>query len=282
MMNNESNEQFFALLAKNSKVNERTGEVTVTLRGAAKLCGVAHPTLARMFSGSMDGFKTPETEAQYGVEGGSIGSSSLVDSLLAEGHNPYTFGQDGIPDTAITTMLFYYSIRAKVTNETARKHLELACKLGTRQLFHSAHNVMFLTEAQTMQVHLPGEVYQHKVRFTPEFYSAVCDLFGRDKMMKGYGGFIRKWVYEWFPVQVRDRIELLAEELTERSFCKHQLFQPEGELMIQLMQHIGRVTVLAKMSANPDEFAKNMVKFVPKIEMPKQLVPTKKQKGLAD
>jgi hypothetical protein len=279
MMNNESNEQFFALLSKNSKVNERTGEVTVTLRGASRLCGVNHSALVRMFSGNMEGSKTSQNQSQYGVEGGDIGSS-LVDSLLAEGHNPYTFGQDGIPDTAITTMLFYYSIRAKVTNETARKHLELACKLGTRQLFHSAHNVMFLTEAQTMQVHLPGDVYQHKVRFTPEFYSAICDLFGRDKMMKGYGGFIRKWVYEWFPVQVRDRIELLAEELTEKSFCKHQLFQPEGDLMRQLMQHIQTVTVLATISADPDEFAKNMVKFVPKIEMPKQLVPTKKTKRL--
>ena len=90
------------------------GSSTTTIRGAARLAGVAHSVLSRHFSG------------------GNFSSSKLSQKLIAEGFKPGDFRQ-GIPEVALSIILEYYSFDAGARcTEQARLVYKAFASVGIR------------------------------------------------------------------------------------------------------------------------------------------------------
>ncbi len=96
------------------------GEVTTSIRGAARLAGVADNSLRNTFQSAQ------------------LEPSKLAQILISKGFEPAQleiFSETGIPELAVATIVFYYAYKAgRYCNETAERNAELISAIGLRSL----------------------------------------------------------------------------------------------------------------------------------------------------
>lgn len=98
------------------------GSVTVSIRGAARLCGVTEQALSKQFS--------------TGSAGDNLKPSKLIEMLMQygfEGDNLKQFASFGIPDTAMAIVIQYYAMFAgRYCTEQAKRALAAFAAIGIR------------------------------------------------------------------------------------------------------------------------------------------------------
>lgn len=97
-----------------------SGEVFTSIRGAARLAGVDEKALRVAFQGAE---QKP---------------SKLAQSLISKGFESaeqVKFSESGIPELAVTAIVFYYAYKARqYCNQTAERNAELISAIGLRSL----------------------------------------------------------------------------------------------------------------------------------------------------
>lgn len=97
-----------------------SGEVSTSIRGAARLAGVEPKSLRTAFQ---SGEQKPSKLAQ-----------NLIDKGFDSGEQ-IKFSESGIPEFAVTAIVFYYAYKAgQYCNQTAERNAELISAIGLRSL----------------------------------------------------------------------------------------------------------------------------------------------------
>lgn len=104
-------------ITKEIQIDEQ-GKATVSVRAAARIVGVKHPTLVRQF------------------QGGTLESSKLAQKLIERGFEGGTlnaFSETGIPDIALSIIIQYYAMDAgRYCTEQAKAIMSAFIAIGLR------------------------------------------------------------------------------------------------------------------------------------------------------
>ncbi len=212
-------------------VDQVTGIGTCSIRGAARLADVNDMSLSRAFKSSADNspHKITQTLIQQGFE---------VQTILA-------FGQTGIPDVAVAVILEYYSFDAgKNCSEQAQLAYRAFARIGVRawmrdiKSWHPPVPQQQETIEDFIIRQLPFEPKTWQCRFKPMFWSALFNLYGLRQEQRACARFIRRWIYDYFPVEVQVRLEEIN-PVTENGYRKNLIHQHFDDVMLELLkQHI--------------------------------------------
>jgi hypothetical protein len=95
---------------------QENGQTIATIRGVARLCGVAHPTLVESYKGT-----------------GRKNESKLATSLAQYGFECGNFSETGVPDIAVALTVSYYANKAGARcTELARQVNDVFLAVGAR------------------------------------------------------------------------------------------------------------------------------------------------------
>lgn len=129
-----------------------------------------------------------------------------------EGADLAKFSETGIPDLAIASILEYYAFEAgRYCSDNAKIVYRAFARMGIRTWMQRLVNwqpqgtTTDLREFVIQQ--LPATPKAWQCRFKPEFWAALERLYGLKQNKRACGMFISHWVYGYFPVEVRDRID---------------------------------------------------------------------------
>jgi hypothetical protein len=87
---------------------DNDGNVTSTIRGVARLCGIATPTLSKHFRGV------------------SISEGKMTKILVEHGFCPLAFSKTKVPAQAVSLILYYYAFEAGLRCTEQAKKIFLA------------------------------------------------------------------------------------------------------------------------------------------------------------
>jgi hypothetical protein len=145
------------------------GSVTVSIRGAARLCGVTEQALSKQFS--------------TGSEGDNLKISKLVEMLMQygfEGDNLKQFASFGIPDTALAIVIQYYAMFAgRYCTEQAKLALAAFAAIGIRTWIQTEAGWSQATTSPRRPKQIPPgwspEVWQELEPHDREYHSETSD-----------------------------------------------------------------------------------------------------------
>lgn len=135
-----SNLQLIQSVAKELRVDEN-GIGYISIRGAARVCGISHSTLVENLGGRIKVIKTSQTIAGNTTEGGRINSgvdfltTKLGKKLAQNGFEGVDFF-DGIPDVALAVIIEYYAFEANRITPEAQLMMRALAAVGVRSLIH--------------------------------------------------------------------------------------------------------------------------------------------------
>ena len=219
------------------------GKATLSIKGTARVVGVAHTTLLRHFDPC------------------SFLTSKLAKTLVEKGFDPCSFSQKGVPDIAVSLITEYYAFDAGVRcTEVARQAMRLFASVGVRTYLQNINGwkAPSYSIKDEIQKYLPAKAAKWEKRFGESFWFALHECYGLKQGQRGCAPFINAYIYGWFPKEVRDRLEEINPLVTkedgelEREFRIHQFFH--DELLDLLVHHISRVTDVLTISKNRHEF----------------------------
>jgi P63C domain len=216
------------------KVNAE-GKGFFTIRGAARLLGIAESTLREHFKGA------------------GISRSKLAQKLAGQEFVLQAFSDEGIPDLAFAIIAEYYSFDAgKRCTETARLVYRAFAAKGIRHWAREITNWQPIPSAgylpsqiiqelpRKWQLHYDPNWQRESVRITG--YRWACDI--------RMANFISKAVYKLLPKDVYDRLLMVN---CDRKAKHHQFFTEKGDELI-LKQHIQRVYGIMLASESQQQF----------------------------
>jgi hypothetical protein len=145
------------------------GSVTVSIRGAARLCGVTEQALSKQFS--------------TGSAGDKLKTSKLIEMLMQygfEGDNLKQFASFGIPDTALAIVIQYYAMFAgRYCTEQAKLALAAFAAIGIRTWIQAEAGWSQATTSPRRHKQIPPgwspEVWQQLEPHDREYHSETSD-----------------------------------------------------------------------------------------------------------
>lgn len=251
-MSNNSLDEFEQQIAREIKINA-DGKASASIRATARLAGVSDSTLGRSLQSSAS--KNPTKLAQL---------------LMEYGFDPASFSQNGVPDTAVGLIVKYYAWMAgERCNVTAKQTDMLFGAFGTRTWMQKvtgwrdqkSNNVNSVRDFVIAQ--LPEKPSNYQVRYPKRFWDALLKLYALKQGHRGCAPFINAYIYNFFPVEVRKRLDEINPLFNDgtRQNKQHQHF--DDILLQALIQQIERVITALQMSPTREEFRANMARLKP-------------------
>lgn len=215
------------------KVDPKTGKGTASIRATARLANVEHSTLIRAFSsGVLEPSKLVEYLTQQGFEGGVLKN----------------FATTGIPDIVVGAIIEYYAFEAgRYCNDQSKQVFRVFARIGIRAWMQDITGYQKaepqpINFAEFLEKQLPYTPKQWECRFKPEFWAALEHLYGLRRGQLACAMFISHWVYGYFPIEVRERINEIN-PLDGNQYRKERIHQHfDDKLLKALDMQISVVT----------------------------------------
>lgn len=247
----ESLDEFEKQIAREIKINA-DGKASASIRGTARLAGVSHTTLNDAF--------TP----------GSKNPSKLYRLLVQHKFKPETFSETGVPDIAVGLVVKYYAwMNGERCTEQAKQTDLIFGSFGTRVWMQkitgwqepkaNAGNLI----RDFVIAQLPEKPSDYQVRFPVRFWDALEELYGLRRGHRGCASFINAYIYDFFPVEIRERLDEINPLNDSGNRCNKQHQHFDDVLLQVLIEQIERVITLLQISDTKAEFAHNMKKLKP-------------------
>lgn len=146
----------------------------------------------------------------------------------------------GIPDLAVASILEYYAFEAgRYCTDNAKLVYRAFARMGVRVWMQKlvnwqpASTPLDIREFIISQ--LPESPKKWQCRFKAEFWAALERLYGLKQGQQACGMFISHWVYGYFPVEVRERINEINPQVNGfRKVRIHQHFEDVLERALEM------------------------------------------------
>lgn len=210
----------------------------------------------------------PKTLRDHFQSAGGENPSKLAKILIGQGFKPGVFSTEGVPDVAVAMVVKYYAWMAgKNCNDYAKA---MDCALSSVSIRMMIQNrvgepaVKRESIEDFVRKQLPEIAATWEVRFEKEFWLALENLYGLNKKRRACALFINAHIYNYFPCEVRKRLDEINPILESgyRSKMQHQHF--DGVLLEALQKHIRQVTINLMSSKTRLDF-KKLMKKIPKL-----------------
>lgn len=253
-MYNHSLNEFEQQIAREIKINA-DGKASASIRGTARLAGVSHSTLNEAFA---TGRKTPSKLLLFIIK--------CLPGMTLQVEGWFT---DGIPDIVVGVIVKYYAYVGDHKTNQARQTDILIGAFGTRlwmqkvtgwqeQKANAGNSIRDFVIAQ-----LPEKPSDYQVRFPVRFWDALEELYGLRRGHRGCAPFINAYIYDFFPVEIRERLDEINPLNDSGNRCNKQHQHFDDVLLQVLIEQIERVITLLQISDTKAEFAQNMKKLKP-------------------
>lgn len=220
----------------------KDGIGTMSIRGAARVAGVAMQTLQRAFKGD------------------SKNGGKLTELLTQQGFTPTTFSRNGVPDTAVAMIVKYYAYLAgERCNEQSKQMDFVFAAIGSRTWMqqltgwtaknHAAK--ASLTESLMLREAAPWERL-----ISDSFILEACRITGWQWQWRVMGKFLKKHIYDRCGSEIQTYLDEVnpTDDKGTRSSRNHQHFNPEAREMLQ--EHVKVLETLMSVSINQSMFEK--------------------------
>jgi hypothetical protein len=260
-MSNFSIEQIESELSKEVRCDDK-GRGFFTVKGAARLADIDDSSLGKSLG-----------------TGAALQPSKMAKFLISKGFDGAALPKwrtEGIPDQAVHSILEYFTFEAgRHCTEKAKAAFRFVGCWGIRDLSHkvtgwkpeskepNGDEVKAYVDAvlkQLLEEQIPERATTWQCRYTKRFWEALENLYGLHQGDQGCASFIRHYIYEYFPVEVQNRLDLINPILSTgtRANRQHQHF--DDTLLELLKVQISHVTWLLEASADRKAFKQSMKK----------------------
>lgn len=243
---------------------DKNGIGTMSIRGSARVAGIAENSLRYAFKGAQQVRNKPrsepsQTQSQQGFWGAQQ-KLGLNELLTQQGFNPTTFSKEGVPDVAVALIVKYYAYFAGVNcNDRSRQMDFVFGSIGSRVWMQdltgwtkTGHQAKAsLAEGLMLRDAAPWEQLIGK-RFIVE----ACRITGWQWQWRVMGKFLKKYIYDRCGTEIQTYLDEVnpSNDKGHRSSKNHQHFNPEARDMLQ--EHVKVLETLMSVSINQAMFDK--------------------------